>query len=110
MGRSRLESNQGKHPFALRGVDLALTQPGTNTLELFYLRVPTLVAVPYAFLSDIPFSGLKGVMLRLPLVKDRLLQSLSKKKGMLSWPNRITGKNLIPELVEITRQRSLQRR
>ncbi|AFM20976.1 hypothetical protein Anamo_0319 [Acetomicrobium mobile DSM 13181] len=86
-------------PFALRGVDLALTQPGTNTLELFYLRVPTLVAVPYAFLSDIPFSGLKGVMLRLPLVKDRLLQSLSKKKGMLSWPNRITGKNLIPELV-----------
>jgi len=49
MGRSRLESNQGSTPFALRGVDLALTQPGTNTLELLYLRVPTLVAVPYAF-------------------------------------------------------------
>ena len=44
----------------LKGVDLALTQPGTNTLELLYLKVPTLVAVPYAFLSDIPFSGFKG--------------------------------------------------
>lgn len=86
-------------PLALKGVDLALTQPGTNTLELFYLKIPTLVAVPYAFLDDIPFSGFKGAMLRLPLVKDKLLKSLSKREGMLSWPNRITGKNLIPELV-----------
>lgn len=83
----------------LKGVDLALTQPGTNTLELLYLKVPTLVAVPYAFLSDIPFSGFKGALLRLPWIKGKVLDLLSRKRGMLSWPNKILGRELMPELV-----------
>lgn len=34
---------------ALRAADAALTQPGTNTLELFHARIPSVVAVPEVF-------------------------------------------------------------
>ena len=49
-----LNPSRKSTPVALKGVDLALTQPGTNTLELLYLKIPALVAVPYVFLEDIP--------------------------------------------------------
>jgi lipid-A-disaccharide synthase len=94
-----LNPSRESTPVALKGVDLALTQPGTNTLELLYLKIPTLVAVPYVFLEDIPFGGLKRFTFRLPWVKNRLLKTFSENKKMLSWPNIIMGKELIPELV-----------
>lgn len=87
---------------ALREADLAVTQPGTNTLELMHRFIPALVAVPFAFLSQVPVSGLKGMVLSLPggaRLKERVLRRSASGRGYLAWPNRIAGREIFPELV-----------
>lgn len=87
---------------ALSGADLAVTQPGTNTLELMHRAVPALVAVPFAFLSSIPLTGLKGIILSTPggaLLKEKILRRAAARRGYLAWPNRIAGKEIFPEFV-----------
>ncbi|MBL3593275.1 MAG: hypothetical protein JMJ93_07150 [Synergistaceae bacterium] len=87
----------------LRGADFAVTQPGTNTLELLHRRVPGLVAVPFAFLRKIPLAGLKGWLAATPLLggwaKERYLRHLASRKGFLAWPNIIAARELLEEKV-----------
>ena len=87
----------------LRGADLAVTQPGTNTLELAHSLVPAIVAVPFAFLRYVPLPGLLGVLGFIPLaggvLKEKLLRRLSGSRGFLAWPNRLAGSEIMPEMV-----------
>ena len=100
---------RGLNPFtggtgaALDGADLAVTQPGTNTLELMHRAVPALVAVPFSFIRKIPLGGVKGMVLSLPggaALKEKVLRKkAANRRGYLAWPNRISGRELFPELV-----------
>lgn len=85
------------------GADLAVTQPGTNTLELMHRAVPALVAVPFSFIGKIPLSGLAGMALSLPggaaLKEVVLRRKAARREGYLAWPNRIAGMEVFPELV-----------
>lgn len=87
----------------LPDADLALTQPGTNTLELMHAGVPALVAVPFQFLRQVPLSGLKGVLAAVPLLggslKEHYLRRQASRKGFLSWPNRMGGAEIMKECV-----------
>lgn len=86
----------------LKEADLALTQPGTNTLELLHAGVPAIVAVPFSFLRRIPLSGIMGVIDRsfagIGWLKEQYLRSASKRRGFLAWPNRIAGYEIMQEM------------
>ncbi len=86
-----------------RDSDLALTQPGTNTLELAYLQVPMLVAAPFEFIRNVPLSGIPGILDKLPFIgraiKDRYARNLRDRNRFLSWPNRLQGREIVPEAV-----------
>lgn len=105
----RLWRESGLNPFtggtgaALDGADLAVTQPGTNTLELMHRAVPALVAVPFSFIRRIPLSGLTGMILSLPggaVMKELVLRrKAARREGYLAWPNRIADREVLPEIV-----------
>ena len=102
-------SNAGLNPLrvgagvAMRVADYALTQPGTNTLEMMHCGLPALVAAPIDFLQVIPLSGLAGFVSSLPLVggaiKKRGIQKhLERYDGFMSWPNRVAGRMVMDEM------------
>lgn len=88
---------------AMRGADYALTQPGTNTLEMAHCGLPGLVVAPRAFLDHIPVAGLRGFLVSLPLVGTRIRHAavtrvLTRHNGFISLPNRIAGRSVMDEL------------
>jgi lipid-A-disaccharide synthase len=92
----------------MKGADYALTQPGTNTLEMMHCGLPALVAVPLNFLKVIPVGGLSGIASRLPsiglFIKERgIRRNLKRYNGFISWPNRIANRALLDEAIgEVT--------
>jgi hypothetical protein len=85
------------------GSDLALTIPGTNTLELALLRVPSLVVVPFSLTPEIPAEGILDLLLRLPIVGPSVRLALArryvKRLPYLALPNMRAGRQIMPELV-----------
>jgi hypothetical protein len=88
---------------ALKGVDFAVTQPGTNTLELMHLGIPFLVLVPFSSLRNVPVSGIAGLIAGMPLAGPMFREWALKRKGaragFLAWPNRIAGRAVVEEMV-----------
>lgn len=86
----------------LAGADIALTQPGTNTLELLHAGVPSVVAVPDAFIADIPAPTLLAPLFGLPgigpALKRKAFRRYIGKRGYLSWPNRLSNCEVFPEV------------
>ncbi len=82
--------------------DLLLTLPGTNTLEASALGTPMLVVAPFQFIDLVPVSGVVGFISFLPLVGKRIkllaLSASLARNRFLSWPNRLLGKPLVPEM------------
>ncbi len=87
---------QGTTPAGINGADLALTQPGTNTLELMYCELPFIVTVPYSFLRLMPLSGVVGMIDKIPFagawVRETIIRrGLPKYIGKTAWPNRLVS-------------------
>jgi lipid-A-disaccharide synthase len=86
----------------MKSADYALTQPGTNALEMMHCGLPALVAAPMDFLKVIPVGGLAGFAAGVPWVgpqlKERTIRrSLKRYNGFLSWPNRIANRMILDE-------------
>ncbi|MCS7234276.1 MAG: hypothetical protein NZ900_09300 [Synergistetes bacterium] len=83
--------------------DLLLTLPGTNTLEAAALGTPMLLLFPFSFLDLVPVSGFYGLLSSFPLLgkslKFLLLKALLRREEFLSWPNRLSGERIVPEMV-----------
>ena len=83
--------------------DLALTIPGTNTVELSSMGVPMVVTIPLNHPEEIPLEGLVGMISDLPLIgrplKKRLLPKFQAKIKFTAWPNRLAGELVVPELI-----------
>jgi lipid-A-disaccharide synthase len=83
--------------------DLALTIPGTNTIELSFMGVPMIVTVPLNHPEEIPLEGIAGIIGRIPVLgkelKRRLLPKVQAKIKFTAWPNRLAGKLITPELI-----------
>ena len=94
----------GTTPAGIRGADLALTQPGTNTLELMYCRQPFAVTVPFSFLRQMPLSGLVGMIDKIPyfgaFLREQIIRRrIPRYRGRTAWPNRLAKVPFVPELI-----------
>lgn len=85
----------------MRRTNLALTIPGTNTAELGYLHVPTVVVVPLNRPEIIPMPGLiqwiGKVPLMGPLIKELAIRAYLKRNPYLALPNRWVDCEIMPE-------------
>ena len=95
---------EGTTPAGINGANLALTQPGTNTLELMYCRQPFMVTIPYSFLRQMPLSGLVGMIGSIPSLGPALREKIIRNRlpryiGKTAWPNRLAGEPFVPELI-----------
>ena len=100
---------------AMKGADFALTQPGTNTLELMHCGLPALVIAPASFLELIPVSGLRGMLASLPMIGKGIRRAavqhvLDRWNGFISLPNRIAGRPILDEAYgDISPQQTAER-
>jgi hypothetical protein len=86
--------------------DVALTIPGTNTLELGIAGVPTLMVVPLNRPEIIPLEGAAHWLGVLPLLgtplKRAAVRAMARRlPGPLSLPNRISGQALVEERIGV---------
>ncbi len=88
---------------AFRGAGFAVTQPGTNTLELMHRGIPFCVLVPFASLRKVPLPGLPGLIASLPGIGPRFreaaLRRRRRKMELLAWPNRLAGRMMAEECI-----------
>lgn len=117
-GGARLELVEEPQRYShMRAADLAITIPGTNTLELGVAGVPSLVLLPMNQPELIPLEGAGHWLGLVPLV-GRYLKRYAVKlfvqglKVPVSLPNRISGEELMIELKgridpELVAQRAL---
>jgi len=88
---------------AVAGSDLAITLPGTNTVELAIFGVPMLVIVPLNHPAAIRTEGLSEWFGRIPGVgramKGMMVRRFARHPQLLAWPNREAGRMVVPELV-----------
>ena len=95
---------KGSMPAGISGADLAITQPGTNTLELMYCAQPFMIVAPFSFVREVPLSGLAGMVDAIPWLGSSLrevfvLRRAQKFAGRSAWPNRLSRETVVPELV-----------
>ena len=83
--------------------EYALTIPGTNTMQLAYLKVPFMMIFPTHDASILRLNGIAGLLLLIPLIgpilKRVILTLAIRKKRFYSLPNIVFKKLLFPELV-----------
>ncbi len=83
--------------------DLALTIPGTNTVELASMGVPMLITIPLNHPEEIPLEGPAGLIGGIPLfgkaLKRKLVPKFQAKIKFTAWPNRLAKTQIVPELI-----------
>ncbi len=87
---------------AMAASRLTVTLPGTNTLQLAALGVPTLVVVPLNRIESIvvegPVNWLSPRWAPTRALKRFLLLQLNRRLEFLALPNLIAGKSIVPEM------------
>jgi len=85
------------------GTDLAITLPGTNTVQLAVLGVPMLVVLPLDHPGRIRTEGLSEWLARIPglggAIKGVMAWRFLRRPHALAWPNREAGRMIVPEMV-----------
>jgi lipid-A-disaccharide synthase len=88
---------------AVKDAALVLTIPGTNTLELAMMRVPSLVVLPFSLAPRIPSEGAIEWITRVPRLGLALKLSLARRyitrRPYLALPNMRAKRKIMPELV-----------
>lgn len=86
---------------AMRQARLAITIPGTNTLELALAGLPSLVLLPLHKPELLPLEGLWHWLLMLPgagALKRHFVRRLEPRIPHLALPNQWLGERVFPEL------------
>lgn len=83
--------------------DLVLTIPGTNTMELAIMRIPSLVVLPFSLAPQIPAEGLIEWITRVPRLGPPLrlwlAREIIKRRPYVALPNMRVGRRIMPELI-----------
>jgi lipid A disaccharide synthetase len=102
-GKFEVTAYQGCQYDCMLASDLALTVPGSNTMEMAYFGLPMVVALPLHRVQDIPLEGLPGLVGKVPmvgpLIKEKLVRRLATRIKYTALPNRRAGKKVVPEVV-----------
>ena len=88
---------------AAAGADLAITLPGTSTVQLAVQGIPMLVVLPLHQPGRIRTEGLSEWLARIPglagAIKGVMAWRFLRRPHALAWPNRQAGRMVVPELV-----------
>ncbi|HHW09655.1 MAG TPA: hypothetical protein GXX29_06745 [Firmicutes bacterium] len=102
-GKLEVTAYQGCQYDCMLASDLALTVPGSNTMEMAYFGLPMVVAVPLNRAEDIPLEGLPGLIGSIPLVGPRIKKAavhrLATRVRFTALPNRRAGQKVVPEVI-----------
>ncbi|MBE3583543.1 MAG: hypothetical protein IMX01_05455 [Limnochordaceae bacterium] len=86
----------------MREATVALGIPGTTTMEMAVLGLPGVIVLPLQRPDLIPLAGLAGSLGRLPgvgaAIRRLAVVRLAQRAGWLAWPNRLSGRECLPEL------------
>lgn len=86
---------------AIKASALAVAFPGTNNLQITSLCVPLLTVIPLNQAENIPLDGISGMIpMSVPgakVLKKKLVYWYSRRLKYASLPNRMTGKEIVPE-------------
>jgi lipid-A-disaccharide synthase len=88
----------------LKQCQICLTTIGANTAELGALAVPMVVLLPTNQWDAMrAWNGVPGILANLPgvgtLFAKLINQWASRRLGLLAWPNKWAGKQIVPELL-----------
>jgi lipid-A-disaccharide synthase len=82
--------------------DLAVTLPGTNTIELSVLEKPMLIVVPYNKPEEVPIKGILSFIDYIPLMGRRLKRwaalRYARSVRFTALPNIKAGREIVPEV------------
>ncbi len=84
-----------------KGVDLAVTLPGTNNIQLAYRGIPALVVAAMNKPEVIPIEGVAGLLKWIPggkIVLRKAVKSYIKRFKYASLPNIYMDREIFPEL------------
>ena len=98
----RVVSGDEERYAAYRRATLALTLPGTSTLELALLHTPMLVWLPLYDPARVPVEGLLEWVSRLPggrRLKAALVRRYFHRPRVIALPNHLAGERVVEELV-----------
>jgi hypothetical protein len=88
---------------AAADADLAITLPGTNTVQLAILGVPMLVVLPLDHPARIRTEGLSEWLSRVPglgtAIKSVMVWRFMRRPHAVAWPNREARRMVVPEMV-----------
>lgn len=97
-----------------RGVDFAVTLPGTNTIELAYRGIPALVIAPLNKPELIPVEGLLGLLKWFPWAGRGILRKAGYRYfstfSYASLPNLYMNREIIPELSGVIKTSNITNR
>lgn len=88
-----------------KGVDFAVSIPGTNTLQLAYRGIPALVVAPANKPEIVPIEGAANMVKWIPLAGTFLIRmaikSYIKRYPLTALPNIYMNEEILPELVGV---------
>jgi Lipid-A-disaccharide synthetase len=103
MDRLEITIVDGDDLGAAASADLAITLPGTNTVQLAVLGIPMLVVVPLNRPERIRTEGLSEWIARVPglgtVIKGIMARRFLRQHEPVAWPNREAGRMIVPEMV-----------
>lgn len=119
---SFIELRNGKRVYVLEGglefwgegVDFSVTLPGTNTVQLAYRGIPSLVVSPMNKPEVIPIEGVFGLLKWIPLVgkpvlKKAVLRYIQKFR-FAALPNIYENEEVFPELFGVIQTDDITRK
>jgi lipid-A-disaccharide synthase len=80
-GGLRIQAYRGRQYDLMSVSDLAITIPGTNTVELSFFGVPMVVALPLNHPERIPLEGLVGLIGNLPKLGKEVKRRILPRPG-----------------------------
>lgn len=96
---------EGGLEFWGNGIDFAVTLPGTNTLQLAYRKIPSLVVAALNKPELYPIEGIFGLLKWVPVIGKMVLKKAVfhylKKFPYASLPNMYENEEIYPELFRV---------
>ena len=82
----------------------AITIPGTNNAEIFYLQKPMLIILPLNNIRKLIIDGLAGLIGKIPIVGSIIIKAVIYlsyiKKPYISLPNQLLKEKIVPEQIK----------